>query len=164
MKQLDLIFDSRYMLLEFFHELVASYTFAEAGKHTVVAGYGAEHFVHVQIIDCIADSVCVARKSLNNYNISRKINAYVAAKEVLNVNRLVLAVFIFAWQSILVAVLSVRYLANLQKLKVAAQSCLSNLVALLCEQRKQIILTFDSIIFDKILNSLKARLTFLHNV
>ena len=152
------------MLFQLLHKLVTGYAFAEAGKHTVVAGYSAKHFVHIEIIDCIADSICVAREGFYYNDVSRKINAYIAAQKILNVNRLALTVLVLTRQGVLVAVLSVRNLAHLQKLKVAAQGCLSNLLALLCEQGKQIILTFNSIIFDEILNSLKARLSFLHNV
>lgn len=151
------------MLLQFLHEVIAGYAFAQAGKHTVVAGNSSQHFVHVEVINCIADSICMARESFDYNDVSRKINAYVAAQKVLNVNCFVLAVLIFARQSILVAVLSIWYLANLQKLKVAAQSCLSYVVALFQKQRKQIILTFDSIVFNEILDCLKARLSFLHN-
>ena len=58
------------MLLEFFHELFAGYTFSQAGEHTVVAGYGAEDFVHVEVVQGIADGVCVAWEGFDNDNVS----------------------------------------------------------------------------------------------
>ena len=80
MKQGELVFNSRDMFLKFFHEFVACYAFAEAGEHTVVACYGTENFVHVEVVNCIADSICVARESFDNDNVSRKINAYITTK------------------------------------------------------------------------------------
>ena len=58
------------MLLEFFHELVAGYAFSQAGKHTVVAGYGAKNFVHVEVIEGVADCVCVAWEGFDYDNVS----------------------------------------------------------------------------------------------